>query len=45
MNEPYYIENTIQKFVKKAKEKYKGQETELEKILKEKLPIAIKRHQ
>lgn len=41
MQEPYYIENAIQKFLKETKSKYEGQETEFDKIIVEKLTITI----
>ena len=41
MQEPYYIENAIQKFLKETKSKYEGQETEFDKIIDEKLTITI----
>ncbi len=41
MQEPYYIENTIQKLIEGTKNKYEGRETEFNKIIDEKLPTAI----
>ncbi|HIC8645122.1 hypothetical protein BAX97_11225 [Elizabethkingia meningoseptica] len=41
MQEPYYIENTIQKFLKETKSKYEGQEADFDKALDEKLPTTI----
>lgn len=33
MQEPYYIENTIQKFLKETKSKYEGQEADFDKAI------------
>lgn len=41
MQVSYYIENSIQKFLKETKSKYEGQETEFEKIIDEKLTTSI----
>lgn len=41
MQEPYYIEKTIQKFLKETKNKYEGQETEFDKIIDENLSATI----
>lgn len=41
MEEPYYIENVIQKFIRETKSKYEGQEAEFDKIIDEKLTATI----
>lgn len=41
MQKTYYIENSIQKFIEEAKNKYEGRETELDKVIDEKLPTTI----
>lgn len=41
MQEPYYIENAIQKFLKETKSKYERQEAEFDKIIDEKLNTTI----
>ncbi|GAL86071.1 hypothetical protein ACD_5C00242G0002 [Sporocytophaga myxococcoides] len=41
MEEPYYIENLIQRFIEKLKKNYKNSEEEFGKMINEKLPIVI----
>ncbi len=41
MQEPYYIENTIQKLIDEIKNEYKGQKTEFDKIIDKEFPSAI----
>jgi hypothetical protein len=41
MEEEYYIENLIEKYIKKSKAKFKGSQIEFEKLIKDRIPEVI----